>query len=162
MKRKTVGLLRAAVMVSLSIVLSSSIRAETRTSGCTGGIPDVGYGDGSSGSHTIPPGTTFVLPTHTNYTDFTVSSGATLDIHGNVLRVCGTLTNNGTIKDTYSGGSGGTGGDPGRGGDPNGDGVCRFLVCPRAGLAGAHGLSLSPRLRLLAGAAAGGQPPDHA
>ena len=48
-----------------------------------------------------------------NYSNLVVETGCTLDTHGYLVNVAGTLVNNGTITDTYSGGSGGAGGDGG-------------------------------------------------
>jgi len=87
--------------------------------GCAVGHPNVGYGDGSSGSYVVPPNQNWDVPTNANYHNLTVSAGATVNTRGRILRVCGTLTNLGTITDTYSGGAGGPGGAAGEGSDPN-------------------------------------------
>ncbi|MCP4704636.1 MAG: hypothetical protein GY865_08495 [candidate division Zixibacteria bacterium] len=73
------------------------------------------FGNGSDGAVTITG--TVHLSAEMNYTDLTVNAGATLETHGYVIHVSGTLTNNGTITDSYSGGAGGAGGTVGVGGN---------------------------------------------
>ncbi len=84
--------------------------------GCDGGVSDVEYGDGSDGDYEVHHHTYYELPPNKNYRNFTVGEGAILDTRGRTLRVCGTLTNLGTIRDSSSGGTGGDGGTGGQGG----------------------------------------------
>lgn len=72
------------------------------------------YGNGTDGPHTVVG--TEDLTADKNYTDLTVPSGTVLETHGFTIRVTGTLTNAGTITDSYSGGTGGIGGTYGLGG----------------------------------------------
>ncbi len=76
---------------------------------------EVGFGDGSDGTVTINKNS--VLNRTMNYENLIINTGYTLDTHGYTVNVSGTLVNNGTIIDTYSGGAGGTGGAGGHGGD---------------------------------------------
>ncbi len=78
------------------------------------------YG-GGSGDWEIDEDTT--LTEDTDVGNLTVDSGVTLDTAGYILRVCGTLTNYGTITDGVSGGPGGSGGAGGLGGNPIQDSV---------------------------------------
>jgi len=111
------------------------------------------FGNGSS-SVVITEDT--VLEADTDYHDLTVSSGVTLDTAGHRIRVCGKLTNYGTITDRVSGGLPGAGGAGGLGANPLQDVVpddCgpRQVRCT----AGAAGQAGGPPA--IAGAGAGGQ-----
>jgi hypothetical protein len=116
--RMRAGVLAVLMLGAIGVILSGAV-AWAQDSGCSGGVPNEGYGDGSSGDYTVPPGTTFILPAGMNYRNLTVSAGATLDTRGRTLRVCGVLTNYGTITDALNGGPGGNGGRAGDGSDPN-------------------------------------------
>jgi len=72
------------------------------------------YGNGSDGDVTISSNTT--LRRDMNYRNLTVNAGVTLNTAGHIVRVSGTLTNNGVITDSVSGGAGGRGGEGGEGG----------------------------------------------
>ncbi len=74
------------------------------------------FGDGSDGNLVITGSGTYHMTSDMNWIDLTVNSGATLETHGYIIRVSGTLINNGTITDSYSGGNGGAGGPGGAGG----------------------------------------------
>jgi hypothetical protein len=76
------------------------------------------WGDGSDGDHVIPPGSILFLTVDANYRDLTVSQGGAVETGGHTLRVCGTLTNLGTIQNGSGGGEGGEGGVGGLGADP--------------------------------------------
>ena len=108
------------------------------------------YGDGSDGDDTVPPSVTLILTGDRNFRNLTVSAGGTLVVQGHALRICGTLLNEGTIKDTASGGEGGVGGDGGRGANPYWEGPdsCQEGECgspgappvlPQAGRGGGGG-----------------------
>ena len=108
------------------------------------------YGDGSDGDHIVPPSVTLILTGDRNFRNLTVSAGGTLVVQGHALRICGTLLNEGTIKDTASGGEGGVGGDGGRGANPYWEGPdsCQEGECgspgappvlPQAGRGGGGG-----------------------
>lgn len=84
--------------------------------GCAGGVANVEYGDGSDFDYEVHHDTYYQLPPNKNYQNFTVGEGAILDTRGRTLRVCGTLTNLGTILDSSSGGIGGDEGAGGQGG----------------------------------------------
>jgi hypothetical protein len=102
------------------MLIGHAVAAEpTCEAGCVGGVRNLGYGDGSSGDFTVPPGQTFELPLGMNYRNFTISSTAVLDTRGRTLRVCGKLLNYGTITDLLNGGNGGDGGGGGLGSDPD-------------------------------------------
>lgn len=116
--RRKFGLLAVLTLGALGGILPGAA-ASAQDRGSSGGVPNQGYGDGSSGSYIVPPGTTFSLPAGKNYLDLVVSANATLDTRGRTLRVSRALTNYGLITDTYSGGSGGVGGRAGDGADPN-------------------------------------------
>jgi hypothetical protein len=104
---------------------------------CVCGVPNVEFGDGSDGDWIVPTGA-HVLPANMNYRNVRVPSGATLDTAGRVLRVCGTLTVDGTITDTVNGGLGGAGGQGGSGGVG-----CYPHSPPSSGSAGGAGQSAS-------------------
>jgi len=76
---------------------------------------DLLFGDGSDGDVIYGPAT-FDLYREYNFQNLTVNSGATIETHGNIIRVAGTLLNDGTITDSYTGASNGHGGPPARGG----------------------------------------------
>ena len=84
---------------------------------CACYAPNVGFGDGSDGDWVVSSGTQVLSP-DMNYRNVTVSSGATLDTQGRVLRVCGTLTvsSGSTITDTLNGGPAGSAAQGGMGG----------------------------------------------
>ena len=73
------------------------------------------FGDSTDGIKTFT--TDDSLNEDKNYIDLTIQPGVTLDTQGHIIRVSGTLTNYGTITDSYSGGAGGDGGNGGSGGD---------------------------------------------
>ncbi|MEI6597063.1 MAG: hypothetical protein WCL13_02525, partial [bacterium] len=66
------------------------------------------YGTGADGNVTISSNTT--LTVDKNYNNLTVNAGVTLNTAGFVVKVFDTLTNNGIITDSSSGGAGGAGG----------------------------------------------------
>jgi len=78
---------------------------------CYAGSP---FGDGSDASYTVTANTTFVR--NVEFVNLTIQPGVRLNTGGHVIRVCGTLTNLGTITDLASGGAGGSGGGGGNGG----------------------------------------------
>lgn len=80
------------------------------------------YGTGADGDITISVDTT--LTADKNYNNLTVNAGITLNTAGYTVKVKNTLTNNGIITDSSSGGAGGAGGSGGTGtvGDGNGGG----------------------------------------
>ncbi len=63
------------------------------------------FGNGIDGPLVVSG--TFNITADREYTDLTINSGATLETHGFIIRVSGTLLNNGTITDSNSGGNGG-------------------------------------------------------
>jgi hypothetical protein len=84
---------------------------DARTAGtvtATGGTAGTPFGTGSDGAVTISSNTT--LTADKNYTNLTVNAGVTLNTAGFTVCVSGTLTNNGTVTDSTSGGAGGAGG----------------------------------------------------
>jgi len=99
---------------------------------CADGLPDNGYGDGSDGNQTLSSNET--LTDDMNYENLTILSGVRLNTAGHTIRVCGTLTNDGTITDLDLGGDygrGGSGGDGGWGYPPHHD--------PENGTSGSYG-----------------------
>ncbi|MFH1101669.1 MAG: PKD domain-containing protein, partial [Methanobacteriota archaeon] len=72
------------------------------------------YGNGINGSDIKT--SNYQMPCNQNYTNLTINQGVIFDTRGYILRVSGTLTNNGMIDDSYSGGTGGNGGSGGEGG----------------------------------------------
>jgi len=72
------------------------------------------YGDGTDGNVTISSNTT--LTGAKQYNNLTVNSGITLNTAGYQVKVKGTLTNNGIITDSSTGGAGGAYGAGGAGG----------------------------------------------
>jgi hypothetical protein len=97
------------------------------------------YGNGSDGDHTVAG--IEMLTGNKNYHNLTVNAGATLETHGYDIRINGTLVNNGTIRDTVSGGFGGNGGSGAPGGttSPGGTGMSGFSGSPGAAGAGSGG-----------------------
>ena len=74
------------------------------------------FGNGSDGSVTISSDIT--LTEDKNYTDLIINSGITVDTNGYIIKVSGTLTNNGTIQNNGSNGQDGADGvDGGNGGN---------------------------------------------
>jgi len=92
-------------------------------------------GDGSDGDVVVDTVADLVLTSDMQYANVTVDSGATLYTSGFVLRVSGTLINNGTITDTASGGARGPLGSGGLGGY---EGVILHNP-PEVGLPGSNG-----------------------
>lgn len=78
------------------------------------------YGTGSDGDRVIS--SNWTMDRDYQWQNLTVNPGVTLDTAGRIIKVKETLTNNGTITDSYSGGAGGSGGSGGGGcaGDGNG------------------------------------------
>jgi hypothetical protein len=78
------------------------------------------YGTGSDGDRVIS--SNWTMDRDYQWQNLTVNPGVTLDTAGRIIKVKETLTNNGTITDSYSGGNGGSGGLGGAGcsGDGNG------------------------------------------
>ena len=97
-------------------------------------IPQTGntagvFGDGSDGDFTVASNTT--LTSDKQYNNLTVNGGVTLYTNGHIIRVAGTLINNGTITDTLGGGTGGTGSNGGTGGG--------YISNPTSGSSGING-----------------------
>lgn len=83
--------------------------------GCCPGSPF-----GNSGvDYEVPPDPPY-LTADRDFHNLIIHSGATLDTRGHVVRVCGTLLNEGTITDSVTGGAGGAGGAGGKGANPKG------------------------------------------
>lgn len=78
------------------------------------------YGTGADGDRVIS--SNWTMDRDYQWQNLTVNPGVTLDTAGRIIKIKETLTNNGTITDSYSGGAGGSGGGggAGRAGDGNG------------------------------------------
>ena len=72
------------------------------------------YGNGSDGDVTISSNTNLTIDKQ--YNNLTVNGGIILNTAGYTVRVKQTLTNNGTVTDSTTGGAGGGGGSGGTGG----------------------------------------------
>ncbi len=97
------------------------------------------FGDGSDGDTIILPGGNYQMDSDKNFQNLTIGSGATFDTQGYTLRILGTIINNGTIYDNYSGGGGGSHGDGGEGQDPLGQEHGGVPFGPENGNCGAEG-----------------------
>ena len=103
-----------AVVIGVSLPLTQADVA-TNPSWCASDSP---YGNAGTGNElNVPAGTVYTMGSDQDWHNVTVNAGATLDTAGFRLRVCGTLTNYGTITDSHTGGAGGMGGNGGLGGD---------------------------------------------
>jgi len=71
------------------------------------------YGDGSDGDRTIS--SNWTMSRDYQWNNLTVNSGVTLNTAGYIIKASDTLTNNGIITDSSSGGAGGVGGSGGNG-----------------------------------------------
>ncbi len=76
----------------------------------------IDFGNGSDGDITISGNT--AMSGDVNCWNLTIDPGVTLDTAGYTIKVLGTLTNHGTITDSYSGGEGGESKSGGLGQDP--------------------------------------------
>jgi len=107
------------------------------------------YGNGSDGDFVVAG--TYHVPSDRNYNNLTINPGSTLETHGFNIRVNGTLINNGTITDSFSGGNGGSGG-------PGGNGGVGFSphIGPQSGSFGSTGFAPSVAGGGVGGAGGGG------
>jgi hypothetical protein len=106
---------RVGFLVVVGILLGTAAPVVAQDMCCPWpAFPD--YGDGRDGSVVISTNTDLYRDMF--YRDLTIQPGVTLNTRGYVVRVCGTLTNRGTITDSYTGGAGGAGGAGGKGHDP--------------------------------------------
>jgi hypothetical protein len=145
-------LVSIAVCVALIFLCTAEPAAGQDCNAC---CPTSYWGDGSHGDLVISTDTTLILDTDKYYHDVTVNSGITLTLvsKGNVVHVCGTLTNLGTITESAThpdslGGASGTGGAIGLGANPKGDSEppgCppRQTTCTAGGAGGPGGTSSS-------------------
>jgi len=100
----------------------------------------VDYGDGSDGDKTVS--SDWTMDRSYQWTNLTINSGITLNTAGHTIKVNNTLTNNGTITDSISGGAGGAGGVGGAGGtngSSGGNGVAGSAGVGSGGFGGGGG-----------------------
>ena len=105
--------------LAVLIGLATPALGQLRASWCA---PDSPFGNASTGETLEIPSaqhpSPYLMAGNEDWHDVYVHAGATLDTRGYRLRVCGTLTNEGTITDSRTGGAGGLGGAFGKGQDP--------------------------------------------
>jgi YD repeat-containing protein len=127
----------------------TTITTQYDTQSSTGGAQ---YGNGANGALTIQAGYWYNLGQNENFTSLTIPAGSTLNTEGHIIRVSGTLSNYGTITDSYDQTYGGSGGSAvsDSAGQSGGSGQ-GALTCASGQRSGAGGQ----------GAGAGGSGPDE-
>jgi len=139
--KRTVRALCISGALAVLIGLPTLAPGQLRDSWCA---PDSPYGNGATGDHLhVFPGEHYDMNTNEDWHQVTVDATGTLDTNGYRLRVCDTLTNNGTITDTSTGGAGGLGGTFGKGHDPYEHYDCNHQPQCTVGIDGQNGYAPS-------------------